>query len=196
MIDFNKFKLTQEEINTISPLSLNEINERHIINAYTLKDFDYDKSKLPCIILLLPDDITPSGHYVALTQSLDEQTLFYFDSFGYDPLKLWEEHPQMIGEKQDIDKWGDFLKQYNKIIYQDKKLQGDKSNICGYYCLAFIYEYLNRKYYDPEFFTKTIIDLKKKWNYDNYDNVALIYYLISISGFQNNYSKALKEMRK
>ena len=195
MIDYGKFKLSQEDINKIPPLSLDEMNEE-LVNAYTLNQFSFSKDDVPCIILLLPDDKTPSGHYIALAQSLDNKTLYYFDSFGYDPLKLWEEHPQMIGEKQDIDKWGEFLKSYDKIVFQDKHLQNDYSNLCGYYCLTFIYEFLNRKDFDPEFFTKTINDLKKKWNYDSYDNTLLIYYIIAVSGLKRNLKEAFKEMKK
>lgn len=184
--DIKIFILTQEEINKLSPISLNKINSKEWVKGYTLNEFSYDKDKLPCIILLLPDDITPSGHYIALSQSEDEKTLYYFDSYGYNPLKLWEEHPQMIGEKQDIDKWGEFLKQYDKIIYQDKKLQDDKSYICGYYCLSYIYEFKSRRDYTPETFTQIIEYTKKKFNLDNYDNALLLYYLSCIVGFDED----------
>jgi len=174
----SEFKIPQEVINQIPPIPL-DVMDKELVNVYTLDKFTYNKKDLPCIILLLPDDITPSGHYIALCQSTDQKVLYYFDSFGYDPLKLWEEHPQMMGEKQDIDKWGEFLKQYEKVIYQDKKLQSDNSCICGYYCLAYIYNYLSSsKVFTPETFATILIDLTKKYNYDSYDNTALYYYFV------------------
>lgn len=191
-MDKHQLKLSQEHINQIPALSLNDMNEE-IVNAYTLNQFSYDKNDLPCVILLLPDDITPSGHYVALCQSLDKKTLYYFDSFGYNPLKLWEEHPQMMGEKQDIDKWGEFLEQYDKIIYQDQKLQSDNSCICGYYCLTYIYEFLNRNDFRPELFAQILNDIKKKFKFDSFDNALLVYYLSVVINLKKMFKEAKKE---
>ncbi len=191
-MDKKLLRLSQEQINQIPPLSLNEMNEE-LINAYTLNQFSFNKDDLPCIILLLPDDQTPTGHYIALAQSLDKRILYYFDSYGYNPLKLWETHPQMIGEKQDIDKWGEFLKQYDKTIYQDEKLQNDNSNLCGYYCLTYIYEFLNRNGYDPELFAKVLNDIKKKFNLDTYDNALLVYYLSCVINFKEMFKQLKKK---
>ena len=193
MINYDGFKLTEEQINKLPPLSLDSLNED--VDAYTLKDFDYDKSKLPCVILLLPDDESKSGHYIALCQSLDKKILYYCDSYGYNPLNLWELHPSMLGEKQDIDKWGEFLKSYDKIIYQDKKLQNDNSNLCGYYCLTYIYEFLSRKDFTPEIFAQVLRYIKKKLDLDSYDNALIIYFKCVVQGLTNIYNeyKQLKE---
>ena len=197
--ELEKLKFSEEVINNIPPYSLEYMNR--ILDAYTLEDFfkiDEEfinkyklpidmkvsndmkliKLKLPCVLLLLPDDESKSGHYIALAQNKDKNILYYFDSFGYNPLKLWEEHPQMMGEKQNIDKWGEFLKQYDKVIFNDKKLQSDNSNICGCYCITYIYEFNSRSIdLTPEIFASLIIKTKDNYNLLSYDNALMIYYL-------------------
>ncbi len=192
-IDFNILKLKEEDINKLPPLTLDDINE--VVDAYTLESFFKDgldkiKNKLPCVLLLLPDDNSTSGHYIALVQNKERNTLYYFDSFGYNPLKLWEEHPQMIGEKQDIDKWGEFLKQYEKVIFNEYKIQNEASNLCGYYCITYIYDYYSRLIeFTPEIFVQTLQKLKNNFDLPSYDNTIIIYYL----SVQSNFKRMFEE---
>jgi len=175
MEDLNLLKMDDDYIQKIPPISLDRINQ--ILDAYTLETFKYDKADLPCVLLLLPDDESKSGHYVALAQSKDKNTLYYFDSYGYNPLNLWEEHPQMMGEKQNIDKWGSFLKLYDKVIYNEKKLQNDNSNICGFYCITYIYEFNSRSIdFTPEIFKNFIEHIRKSYDLLSYDNALIIYF--------------------
>lgn len=191
-IDFKTLQIKEEDINKLPPLTLEDINE--VVNAYTLEEFFKDddlKNKLPCVLLLLPDDVSTSGHYIALAQSNDKKILYYFDSFGYNPLNLWEEHPQMIGEKQNIDKWGEFLKSYEKVIYNDKKLQNELSNLCGYYCITYIYEYYSRSIeFTPEIFVETLQKIKYNFDLPSYDNTIIIYYLSVVSNLKRMFKEA------
>lgn len=192
-VDFNLLKLKEEDINKLPPLTLDDINE--VVDAYTLERFfgdglDKIKDKLPCVLLLLPDDNSTSGHYIALVQNKERNTLYYFDSFGYNPLKLWAEHPQMIGEKQDIDKWGEFLKQYEKVIFNEYKIQNEASNLCGYYCITYIYDYYSRAIeFTPEVFVQTLQKLKYNFDLPSYDNTIIIYYL----SVQSNFKRMFEE---
>jgi len=202
MVNFDVLKISEEDIiKNIPPLSLDEINNNEVVDAFTLQDFLKDdnmemiKNKLPCILLLLPDDVSTNGHYVALAQNKDKKVLYYFDSFGYNPLNLWQEHPQMIGEKQNIDKWGEFLKQYEKVIYNDKKIQNEASNICGYYCITYIYEYYSRAIeFTPELFVQTLQKLKYNFDLPTYDNTIILYYLSVVSNVKRMVREALVVM--
>ena len=188
-MDYNALKMTDEVIQQIPPLSLEKINQ--ILDAYTLQNFSFDKAALPCVLLLLPDDESKSGHYIALAQSDDKKTLYYFDSYGYNPLNLWAEHPQMIGEKQDIDKWGEFLKQYDKVIFNEKKLQNDNSNICGFYCITYIYEFNSRSIdFTPEIFKFFIEQIKKNYDLLSYDNALIIYFSKVVANLNKWYDEA------
>lgn len=194
-IDFKTLQFKEEDINKIPPLSLDDINE--IVDAYTLEDFFKDsnidemKNKLPCVLLLLPDDVSTSGHYIALAQNKDKTILYYFDSFGYNPLNLWEEHPKMIGEKQNIDKWGEFLKSYEKVVFNDKKLQNELSNLCGYYCITYIYEYYSRAIeFTPERFVEILQKIKYNFDLPSYDNTIILYYLSVVSNLKRMFKEA------
>lgn len=192
---FKPIYLTEEEIKDVPSMPLNFLNS--VVDGYTLEEFLKDedmniiKKKLPCVLLLLPDDNSTNGHYVALAQNKEKTILYYFDSFGYNPLDLWKEHPKMIGEKQNIDKWGEFLKSYEKVIYNEKKIQNETSNLCGYYCITYIYEFYSRSIeFTPEIFVSTLQLLKNNYDLSCYDNVAMCYYLSVLTHYENMFKKS------
>jgi len=200
-VDFKTLQIKEEDINKLPPLTLENINE--VVDAYTLEDFlkdedmDIIKNKLPCVILLLPDDVSTSGHYIALAQNKDRNVLYYFDSFGYNPLDLWKEHPKMIGEKQNIDKWGEFLKSYEKVIFNEVKLQNEASNLCGYYCITYIYEYYSRAIeFTPELFVKVLQRIKYNFDIPTYDNTIILYYLSVLTNFKRMFNEAQIKLNK
>ncbi len=192
---FKPIYLTEEEIKDVPSMPLNFLNS--VVDGYTLEEFLKDedmniiKKKLPCVLLLLPDDNSTNGHYVALAQNKEKTILYYFDSFGYNPLDLWKEHPKMIGEKQNIDKWGEFLKSYEKVIYNEKKIQNETSNLCGYYCITYIYEFYSRSIeFTPEIFVSTLQLLKNNYDLSCYDNVAMCYYLSVLTHYESMFKKS------
>ena len=174
-IDINKIK---DNIINLPGYKLEDINK--VVDTYLLKNFTFNKNSLPCIILLLPDKEAKKGHYIALNINDKKDELYYFDSYGNDPIKLFEDYPDMINEEQNINKWSEFLKSFNKIHYNDKKLQLDESRLCGYYCLDYILLSLiiDNEDFKPEDFTNLIYKIKNNYVDDlPYDYIIIhIYY--------------------
>jgi hypothetical protein len=172
-ININKIK---DNILNLPGYKLKDINK--IVDTYLLKDFNFNKNSLPCIILLLPDKETKKGHYVALNINKNKDELYYFDSYGNDPIKLFEDYPDMINDEQNITKWSEFLKNFNKIHYNEKKLQLDESRLCGYYCLDYILlSIMIEKDFKPEDFTNLIL---KIYNQSNIKDLPFDYIIIII----------------
>ena len=167
--------IIKENILNLPGYKLEDINK--IVDTYLLKDFDFNKNSLPCVILLLPNINTKKGHYVALNINKNKDELYYFDSFGYNPIKLFEDYPEMINEEQNINKWSEFLKSFNKIHYNNKKLQLEESRLCGYYCLDYILLSLMIDNFKPENFTNLIF---KIYNQSNIKDLPFDYIIIII----------------
>lgn len=183
-IEINNVSISKSVLNGLPGISLNDMKEN--VNAYTLDQFPYSKDVLPCVILLLPDEESKQGHYVALAQSEDQKTLYYWDSYGYNPLKLFEEHPEMMNDKQDIEKWGAFLQSYDNVNFNDVKFQDDDSRLCGYWCLSYIFSNLSRVDFTPELFANMIERFHSKYKTLSYDNIIVLYYLKAVLGVKKD----------
>ena len=173
-ININKIK---DNILNLPGYKLKDIDK--VVDTYLLKDFNFNKNSLPCIILLLPDKETKKGHYVALNINENKDELYYFDSYGNDPIKLFEDYPDMINDEQNITKWSEFLKSFKKIHYNDKKLQLDESRLCGYYCLDYILlSVMIDRDFKPEDFTNLIFKIYNKSNIEDlpFDYIIIVIY--------------------
>lgn len=90
----------------------------------------------------------PGTHWTAFY--LEDKDAAYFDSFGFVP-------PQQVE---------DFLKSKYNVLVSHKQIQNVQSEICGYYCLYFIYwmfHYKKLKFADRfhKFVNKFSDDVKK-----------------------------------
>jgi hypothetical protein len=91
------------------------------------------KDKLPytrkdgCFIVNMQDDLdvngneNPGTHWTCFL--IDKKQACYFDAFGCVP-------PRQVQE---------FLKPYKPFPYNTKEIQNITSEVCGYYCLYFLY---------------------------------------------------------
>ena len=171
--ELKDLRINKDIINSIKGIKLDDMKK--VVNAYTLEDFPYTKDSLPCVILLLPHEGATNGHYVSLCQNSKKDKLYYFDSYGYNPLSLFQEHPEMMNAEQDINKWGEFLTSFKEVVFNSDNLQDDNSELCGYYCITYIYEAMSKVDFDPVLFSMVIQRFSKNYKMSP-DNVILLYY--------------------
>lgn len=77
------------------------------------------------IIFNTGDSTTAGEHFIAIVTT--SKSVFYFDSFG--------KHPSDPNILLFINK---LRKKKQRLIVWKKKIQGDSSNYCGFYCIGFI----------------------------------------------------------
>lgn len=76
------------------------------------------------IIFNLDDEQNQGTHWVALYISVSDKRLYYFDPYGIAP-------PDEIVKQSKKNKY--------RLFYTTNRIQPDKSILCGYYAVAFLY---------------------------------------------------------
>jgi len=137
-----------ENPQTVDPLSNIDIQnklKKYDINIKfvpykSLKNINSLEDILPCILLYQLH--FPIGHWVALFKN--DEGINYFDPLGYVPDKLLKSnfsHPEgRESMNADYTYLNQLLLEYiddnklNGVVYSNDKLQGSKTNTCGYWC--------------------------------------------------------------
>lgn len=105
-------------------LNTDEITRNYFIGVYSRDQLPILRDYPCCFILNTDPSTQPGEHWLALYYNEDIEAEF-FDPAGY--------HPSMYGLE-------DYLKSTAKSwIYNKKRIQGYFSELCGQYCLFYLY---------------------------------------------------------
>jgi hypothetical protein len=162
----------------MSPLSNHQLyamvgcGEDDVIAYSKLRGFESIDELLPTdksFKILLLEESRNRGHFTCLYRQDD--LICYMNSYGDKPDRDLNCIPRMIrrmlGEdRAEIQR----LCEGKTIWYNEKKLQGDKTQTCGRWCVAFI-ECLKMGH-TPDQFLELIVAHKKKTDYKTFDEVV------------------------
>jgi hypothetical protein len=163
----------QQKLST--PLSKDELcsflgcREEDIIPYSTLRNYDTIEQLLPddkTFKILLLEEEPRRGHWVAIYRK--SSMICYANSYGEKPDRDMNCIPRlvrkMLGEdRPEISR----LCGEREIWYNDVKLQGKTSQVCGRYCVYFIE--MNKMGYSPDEALDKLMKLKHSKQYDSYD---------------------------
>ena len=102
-------------------LESNKFTKRNFSEVYAADELPKSLDTFPCGFIANTDPSTkPGTHWVAFYFSSHEKGEF-FDSYGYSPKQY------------------KFFKFYKPEIWNDRKLQSSFSEVCGQYCIFYLY---------------------------------------------------------
>jgi len=116
--------LTNKDINDV--LFKNSATKRYYIGTFPACIFPIIKSRKVTFITNTDEHDKAGEHWNAWI--VDGDVLIFFDSFGRSPL-----------DKTLPKQYHDFAKNFKKFQYVKPRIQGWLSNMCGYFCIHFIY---------------------------------------------------------
>ena len=128
----------------------NKLNSLCVVDLFDNLDFNKLYNK-PVIMLILRGENDNIGHYVYFNSVCNSNAnkLYYFDSFGVPPLKLFVKYPHIAYNKEKIDEYINFIKSFDIIDYNEHEYQDPDASTCGQYCLLFLILNAN-KHLDPD----------------------------------------------
>lgn len=127
--------------NTILKLMMSDPQIKHVFQGI------FPSDKVPSILrkglyIINTDPSFMKGrHWVALSCMNNCSTVEYFDSYGKEPFTKLDEHLKALNVKV----------RYNACV-----LQGEKSDVCGDYCVLFCY--FSSRGHDMEYFISLFSD--------------------------------------
>jgi len=116
--------LTNKDINDV--LFKNSVTKRYYIGTFPACLFPIIKSGKVAFITNTDEHDKAGEHWNAWI--VDGNVLTFFDSFGRSPLD--ETLPKQYHE---------FTNCFKNVQYVNSRIQGWESNMCGYFCIHFIY---------------------------------------------------------
>lgn len=128
----------------------NNLNSSCVVDLFDRLEFNNLYNK-PVIMLILRGENDNIGHYVYFNSVCDglDNKLYYFDSFGVPPLKLFVKYPHIAYNKEKINEYINFIKSFDTIDYNEHEYQDPDASTCGQYCLLFLVLNANKNL-DPD----------------------------------------------
>lgn len=128
----------------------NKLNSLCVVDLFDRLEFNNLYNK-PVIMLILRGENDNIGHYVYFNSVCDglDNKLYYFDSFGVPPLKLFVKYPHIAYNKEKINEYINFIKSFDSIDYNEHEYQDPDASTCGQYCLLFLVLNANKNL-DPD----------------------------------------------
>ena len=151
----------------------NNLNSSCVVDLFDRLEFNNLYNK-PVIMLILRGETDNIGHYVYFNSVCDglNNKLYYFDSFGVPPLKLFVKYPHIAYNKEKINEYINFIKSFDTIDYNEHEYQDPDASTCGQYCLLFLVLNANKNL-DPDNIYILLKHFKNQESNSKFDNIMM-----------------------
>jgi hypothetical protein len=131
----------------------------HIIGVFAADRLPKALTRYPCGFIANTDDHSQPGTHWCAFYFPAPGVVEYFDSYGERPSR-YNRH------------FTDYMLRFTKVVFNERQLQSDISNVCGLYCLFYLLQRLRGKS------LRAIVNI---FSSNLYDNDVLVYHLMTSS---------------